>query len=315
MTLQLAGTRVVMEKQVIECEALPESLNDTAWWKSKSDWLNDAEQVDGVSVHDAARQAGSSSYGNELIKGTIHEWMSENVEEEIIAALANYGIVQVDEPSNTHKAIENKRITYKFIATSLDSGTYKRITEIDYGESVPTGIAQKLYDAVNPLQYEGDFVLIEEDPGGTAYPGTVLNITGGEQAAWASMRAIIQEVHEDADNGTTTIVFGPAQHLGPADLIELLRCNRSRGVSVLWKARETGESYGPESSVELDGFNTSKDSGAGAGEVKEETLYNEDASQEFVIDPDQVDAKNKILTSVEDGDVTRTEMGYLKFTD
>lgn len=44
----------------------------------------------------------------------------------------------------------------------------------------------------------------------------------------AAMDAVVQSIDEDVDLGTSRISFGPPQHLGPRDMLELLRVNRFR---------------------------------------------------------------------------------------
>ena len=110
----------------------------------------------------------------------------------------------------------------------------------DSGESIPTGFAAALYAAWNQLQYEGRFTLTEEECTGTIIPGSKFNLTGG-LAAWTSMNALIQSVSESVDDGITEVVFGPAKHLGPEDLVTLLTSLRSRRTSFSYLARTTGK--------------------------------------------------------------------------
>jgi hypothetical protein len=59
------------------------------------------------------------------------------------------------------------------------------------------------------------------------------------------MAAIIQEVWESVDDGALQIRFGPPQHLGPRDIVELLRVTRNRFVYTP-KSHRTGETVSAE---------------------------------------------------------------------
>lgn len=94
-------------------------------------------------------------------------------------------------------------------------------------ETAPVGLAQTLHEAVSVLHYEGRFRLSEEECQGGIAPGNVLNLSNGI-TAWATMRAVVQSVSFNLDAGATEIVFGPPQHLGLQDYINLLIGNRNR---------------------------------------------------------------------------------------
>jgi hypothetical protein len=69
--------------------------------------------------------------------------------------------------------------------------------------------------------------------------GQVLNVTAG-RTEWATMRALVQTVDDDVDNGRSVIQVGPATHLGAGDLVELLRANRGRRLVIDNSARFSG---------------------------------------------------------------------------
>ena len=55
------------------------------------------------------------------------------------------------------------------------------------------------------------------------------------------MNALLQEIHDDLDDGRTTLTFGPPGHLTIQDLMEQLRPNRSRKESRHIKERQNGQ--------------------------------------------------------------------------
>ncbi len=297
LTIPLAGSNLTMQSAAIVVEALPADLCDLTWWKSKVPELNDA-RITNLVIHDDYRAGvdtpgGTQYYANELISGSIFPWMSG-----ASASGADYITVEIDyeqlfvTAGATHREIVKKLYTYKFIATNLTSKTYSRTDSFDAGEAVPAGIAQAFYNAVNPLQYEGRVVLIESEVGGSIGMGNVLNLTGGNVSAWTTMRAVIQGILEDVDSGTTTVSFGPAAHLGPADLIEMLRVNRGRSVSSGWKKRTTGLTIDAGSSVQEETLSASSSVSSEGGETKKQTFSDPGATYtaKITIDPAQVTA-------------------------
>jgi len=293
MTVQLAGIRVTRQSQDIEVVAMPGNLNDEDWWKTKVEWLND-DRITAITIHDAERVGhagdpgpGDEYYANELTKGTIHDWMTEDVEEDLIEVMIDYTIAEQDEAGNIVEKVENKRVTYNFVATDLDSGTYSRTAGVETGEAVPSGVAQKIYDAANALHYDGSFIIEEEEVSGNVFPGRTINLTDSDQEAWATMNAPVQEVIEEVDSGRTTIGFGPPEHLGPVDLIELMRGNRGRRTSTLWKARTTGNSADAGSSVAADGYSPASNISNGPGEPIKQNYRTEtgDYTQAIKDDP------------------------------
>jgi hypothetical protein len=95
-------------------------------------------------------------------------------------------------------------------------------------ETIPSNLAQTLFLAVGFVPYEGSVVLTEQECSGSVAVGNTLNLAGSAQADWASMNAVVQQVEENLETGTTRVTFGPPSHLGVPDLVELLRLNRFR---------------------------------------------------------------------------------------
>jgi hypothetical protein len=270
MTMQLAGSRIIQESQEIKVEAIPADLEDAAaipWWKRKLVWLNDLS-IDPATIiiTDAGRSAieGMHDYPNELIEGTVHSWMPGGAEKDTIWAYISYTLNEKDESGLEVSQVVNRYVVYSCVTTELNptddtpdpnvkKGTYKHTVESSSGEAVPVGLAAALYNSVNPLQFDGQFVTVAEDVYGKPDMGNLLNLTDG-RPEWENMRALVVSIEEDVDAGRSTATFGPCKYLGPADLIELLRANRGRVSSIRWKARETGDSIDAESSLEEDGI-------------------------------------------------------------
>ena len=115
-------------------------------------------------------------------------------------------------------------LTIKLKLTNLSTGTFNSIPQVTPGEPVPYGLPGYIFAIEQIPQYQGVFCLVEQEISDACPIGKVLNISGG-LAEWAGMKACVQSVIYD-DTGRTQITFGPAQHLGNADLVERLRVNR-----------------------------------------------------------------------------------------
>lgn len=119
--------------------------------------------------------------------------------------------------------------------------------ELGEGETVPTGCATAYYESVNDLHHEGSIELLERECTGVARPGQVLNLTNGP-TAWATMRAQIQRVQYDLDEGITTINVGPPEVLGADEFVDALNRLRNRPARNGWSdVQHNGtEGYGDE---------------------------------------------------------------------
>ena len=128
-------------------------------------------------------------------------------------------------------------------ATNAQNQVYSAVTSATGGEPVPEGLAEQLYIALNTLHYEGSFVTTEAEIGRAVGLGNKLNLTGG-RAEWAAMGAMVQEVSWAVASGTTTIKFGPPEHLSAQDMVEFLRGIRQSNPSSAGTERTTGATSG-----------------------------------------------------------------------
>ena len=98
----------------------------------------------------------------------------------------------------------------------------------DNGGGPPAAsLAQTLYAAHAAPLHSGSVVLVERDADGTPTgPGTVLNLAHAARTEWATMRAVVVEDETRVSTGTTTVRFGPPEHLGAADLATRLGVTR-----------------------------------------------------------------------------------------
>lgn len=271
MIIELAGAVHRHATQTIVVEPFPVDPNDKAWWKSKINDLADVDDAD-LSITIGARlQPGD----NELVEGTIQDWMPVQSWADTITARA---AITLRNPDTSVRQIEHRDLTYNCTSTDALEGSgktikkYRSASSHDPGEPLPVGVAQAYYNAANPLQYEGHVEIVQAEPSGVFALGTALNVAAAGQPSWATMRALVQSVIVNVDTGSTRVRFGPAHHLGPADLVELLRPVRTRTPAGKFLSRTTGEQVPESENIDLSGPVAAPDSTTAVHEYQRLTV-------------------------------------------
>ena len=177
-----------------------------------------------------------TNFPNILLDGQVAPWMyvnntpSSNTPGQCVQATVTAWFSYTDNASPGADTAVNggtvqcHPLTIKLKLTNLTTGTYNSIPQVTPGEPVPYGLPGYIFAIESIPQYQGTYTTYETDISNLCPMGNVLNLTGS-LAEWAAMKACVQQVNYD-DTGRTEIVFGPAQHLGNADLVERLRVNR-----------------------------------------------------------------------------------------
>jgi hypothetical protein len=191
--------------------------------------LYDSSAAPATVVDDTNTAVDLSTYNYRLTKGQIAPWM--------IASGGSPGtakkcIVKVkfkytQNSSDGSSSVANSTVPYHektatITLTNLAGGTYGVTSS---GEVVPYGLAGYIYNIEQIPQYEGTFTIQETEITDQCPMGNNLNLTGG-LAEWETMNACVQSIAYDLLNGRTTLIFGPAGHLGARDFVERLRVNR-----------------------------------------------------------------------------------------
>lgn len=302
MTLELSGSNASYQQQTITTSPIDE--NSVTWWKKKLPWLK--------SVGSVAISGGTCTpddLPNELLTGTIAGWMGK--QSGLVEVKANLSYERLKDPETAFDEALNPKlevkhslsIVTKVRGTNATSQTFTRLKRFTPGEPVPVGLAQKLYEAVGLLPYEGVLELKEPEIAGAAAPGRALQLLGG-RAEWTSMHAVIQTVTEKIDSGETHIVFGPAKHLGADDLLGLLRVNRVRVPTYRATERKTGK---PAGKAEVDGVEEmpAENASPGAGGTSRLMLLASDGGDgKVILDVDDCASKElkiRELDICEDG--------------
>ena len=257
-TIRLAGARVMTQTQDLVVDGIPTMAPGDIlmnWLKYKPTDVTDGQgglkpRVANLVILSASRSLSSidqAAMTGELKEGTIQPWMlgSEpghvynlQAADDIITVNVSYDVL--DNAGLVSRSVLFQAIAIKITATSGNTQTYTR-PSITTGDTIPTGLAQALYECVNARIYAGSVAIIEQEVTGSINPGNLLKITGGA-TAWSTMLAPVQSVAENLDTGTTTITVGPPNHLTPSEVIDLLRANRTRGTPLSASVRLSGSS-------------------------------------------------------------------------
>jgi hypothetical protein len=200
-------------------------------------FYQDAGGAAGPVVLDANGAAiNTGVFGNILLDGNVAPWMyvnntpASNTPGQCVQATVTAWFSYTDNASpGTDTAVNGGNVachplTIKLKLTNLTTGTYNSIPQVTPGEPVPYGLPGYIFALEQIPQYQGSLTLVEQEISDACPIGNVLNLTGG-LPEWSTMNACVQQVDYD-DTGRTEIIFGPAQHLGNADLVERLRVNR-----------------------------------------------------------------------------------------
>jgi hypothetical protein len=289
ITMDLQGSSVSTTHATIVTE--PINAASIAWWKKKVKWLNDP-RVNILTLSDPHRYledepylVESDLYPYEIMQGQFTPWMTvrdgellvpAEAEREVISAQILYQVMVTDPQTQvvSLKDQPSEYIEHHSNSTTAVSGTYDTVLSVTLAEPVPENLAKDLWISTSVLQWSGTVQMVEEECSGMfplpadpkhpvpIHPGMLLNIKYGN-ADWQTMDALVQGVIENIDSGTTTFQLGYATHLGPDDLIELLRINRLRVTNTSPAARATGVAQAQANDVTLGELNADRN-GIGA---------------------------------------------------
>ena len=225
MTIRLDSQAATASAPEMEIKTVPLGDYDKlAWWQQMFPWL----PASAVITEPRAMPAIPPGYDNILVVGQITQWMQDK--RDLYAGTFTVSCVATGEFEVDGRTFTEKDLSRTFTLTNAKTHRYRGGWRIGGGfsEPVPEGLAQSFYDAIKSLQYEGTVHTVENEcTAGRNLIGKSLNLDGG-LPEWASMLARVISVRENLDTGETDIAFGPQNHLGPQDLIELIRAARMR---------------------------------------------------------------------------------------
>jgi len=238
--VNLEGSNLSFPQETLAVRAIQKDSAD--WWKLHETSLA-RSSVRNLVIRSATR---NGSLPNEILpnSGAWAPWMGGSAEEDVIECFASYDIYDTLNGQSIHREKKTDQLLQvRLMTTNLVGGTYQGPVSGTLGEPIPTGIAEALYTAANATHYEGIIVFEEEECSGPVKVGQVVNIVNAKRPEWATMRAFVQEVEEDIENGRTTVTVGPPKFLGVNEIMDWLRGLR-RSNSGAWNGRVTGFAYG-----------------------------------------------------------------------
>lgn len=264
-SVKMEGLQAQIQKSRIQVREIPTGPSDAnvkAWLKLKFPHMKDVPDTaftvtkfDRALVDDGDEDpdpinpnatklsvANVDKVPNELVRGTIEDWMRVRVADvaiEIEIKKAGDWSSATDAAKKAwKKGVKNiSRIT----ATNAQTKIYKGIAQWCLPAAMPAGVALDIYNGIHGAGvWEGSVTITEDEIGAIRYHGKKLNLTGTAEAGLATMAAPIHEVAWDVATGETRISFGPNPFLSPQDYIEYQRSLRTRPVK--WWSLEERES-------------------------------------------------------------------------
>lgn len=241
MNVQLEGSsKTQLVQRVVTASIDVQSLD---WWKKKIPALKDAlllgttldvataTVVTAESEDPDPTVPAGTVYGNELLDGAITPWSGKKMAPAVASVVAK---VKVRDP-DTGEVTERRELhKVNLRSTNAGTGSYTTVTDSREAEPIPEGLAQRYFEALSVLQYDGEIRLHDAEWDGRILIGAPLNLTGFARLEWATMRAGVYRQSVNVLSGTVTLSVGPAKHLGVDDWIQLSRPQRG-------KAFETGK--------------------------------------------------------------------------
>ncbi len=208
------------QHQVLYTENI--QVNSATWWQKKIPWLADGRMVS-LEVHSGSLDP--SGFNREIVGGTITDWMEEDLgfEANSVVARAKIDFEWVDGNSVTKK--KNVALSMTLNGSNKAGGSFTKKGSGGYSEQPPPGLAQRLYEAMSVLHWQGNVDFCDRECGSRPMPGEILRVTGG-RAEWETMTAVVYEAYLNIDTGETRISTGIPPYLTAGQIVELWRANR-----------------------------------------------------------------------------------------
>jgi len=284
-TISLQGVQAQDVKATLATQPIlaedPDSQTQLNWWLDHLPaWkaLYDAGRLTDLTIIGVETQPANNTLPNELTSGQIAPWMQK--QSQTVSYTAKISGKIISESGQTYEEFSERRISVKLTATDATSGEYRALQSFQSADPLPIGVAQSLYDALSPLQYEGTLRIMQSEAGADQIIGRQLRVSGSGTALDGEL-SLIQSVSEAIDSGTTVIAFGPPSHLSPQDIIAALQLSRYRR---RWTAPQTqADGSLANASVTL-GQQTSKESVNDAPAERKLVRYGTDDTDQVIID-------------------------------
>ena len=229
------------------------------WTRTLEDFGEDPPAP--ISGDPIADPADADDVPNELVAGTIEDWMAEKTGRVRVAATvkAASGATEAE-----RKEINKPLPPCIVVATSATSGLKQRVVSYTPAVGTPetpasqaaglSGLAQQYYEALNQNTFEGSVTLTAAEIPTERIAGCVINLTTGH-SEWETMAALVNSVSWDVVSGTATVSFGPPRWQSFADFVSMMEALRSPAGTRASETDRTGDSIpggGAAGDAELD---------------------------------------------------------------
>ncbi len=222
MSVDLAGSKTARTIYSAVCE--PIRLDLISWWKSHIPALSDFSNIEILSY-----ERLHTDLPRELTEGCIPKGIGYTCEKDLITARVEY-----DSEDGTREA---RNVGIHLIATDASTGTFSKSATKSLAESEPVGLAQAIYEASQPLRFEGNLEL----SGGRSEQFAMKKISAaGFGEEFENMQSIVMSMEENIETDILKINFGPPKHIYPDKIAELYRIDRARTIPSNSNARSNG---------------------------------------------------------------------------
>ncbi|GEM_PF-5692798 len=266
---------VVANIRVLTRAEMAAQVETADFWKHKIPWVASAYESEtlGISLKDAFFAAGDFTGPRVIVAGSIPERFYVNgcegpfdPRDKIVTAdnsitptdffgpAVAYAFFNYSDPKFPRTRYKPASLTFR--TTDLYSGRYAWQDPVasDPGEDPAdfSHLPQQLMDETARLGWEGMLSFVSDElPRLEQVMGHALNITGSENAAWATMRTPIARVRQNPHTRRTWITFGASAGYSLRDLVDLLRARRHQAPERIRYTPDGGIPPLPEGGAEV----------------------------------------------------------------
>ncbi len=245
---QITKTDVAVQVIPVALAVSATASDRLSWWLAADDTLGDPNidpasiAVEVATVTDSTgNQVDLTAYPNTLVKGQLSSWMGVQWTDVTVTANVSFSRYADSAHKQPNATVQQRQVSQRVTLTNATSRTYRTTTFYDPGESVPTGVAQAVYNSLSTLQYSGAVTFAASQVRSGIGVGNTLTLVGPTNTY---SNLLVQSVRAVPHLGWLTVSYGPSARLDAPELIELARCSRWRTIYNMPSGRSTGQAPG-----------------------------------------------------------------------
>jgi len=247
---KVSRTSVLVQVAPVALAVSPTAADRLGWWEGIDQTLDDPG-IDPATIaiglatitDPNGDPVDLAQYPNALVKGQLSTWMGVQWVDATVTAEASF--TRYVDPGHLQKnaVVTTRQLSHRVTLTNAVSQTYYTTTFYDPGESVPTGVAQAVYNSLAMLQYSGSVAFVAPQVPTGITVGNALTLVGPTNTY---PNLLVQSVRAMPHRGMLTVTYAPSARLDAPELIELARCSRWRTIYNLPSGRSTGQAAGTD---------------------------------------------------------------------